>query len=159
MKTLDFKLVRNSIIVSLIGFFILFSTSAIAQCEVTTDFGYSAENFDQPRQYGEICFYFDINFANSREIECLSEYILDVEFPMGSFIYTEFDSDYGTWEIIEDSSTDNVILRLKEIPLVYDLVISKCFKGLVQDPGVELYYKIYNPNSNHVAQSAEIIPE
>lgn len=76
----------------------------MSQCDVTTSFEYSANNFNCSRQYGEICFYFDINTKSPGEIECLFDYILDVEFPMGSFIYSQFDPGFEQWQIIENTT-------------------------------------------------------
>ncbi|NBC03181.1 MAG: T9SS type A sorting domain-containing protein [Bacteroidetes bacterium] len=130
----------------------LFQFSIIAQCDFY-DIGISTSNFSCQNKYGEVCFSINLDLVDFNDCD---DQILEVTFPRGSFLYTSL----GEFEVVSNSTDDEVILQLDPIPAITHAVITVCFEGLVQTPGTTMDYSIYDPQDpSQIVNDGTIILE
>lgn len=122
-------------------FFSLDAIKLYSQCE-SYYYILTKENFNCQYTEGTICIKTIADWTNP-PAEC-AEYVAEIEYPKGSFIYT----DLGDFTLFEDNG---VVIKLRaEIELYFDLQTQVCLEGVLQTPGTEFTLRIIHPQTGDI---------
>lgn len=118
----------------------LLPSAAHAQNCQLYGFNTSISGFDCGGDQGEICFVTNADLAFPI-VDCI-DYVVELIYPSGAFIYT----DLGDFYLHSLDPMGETVLR-HEPELIFDLLrLEGCLKGILQQPGTVFTLRVVNPD-------------